>query len=767
MAYIILDSETENHKSQKRKANPFDPRNYIVMRGWKVEGDTRCHAQRFDSQEAVTHFHVLDDYGSGDTLVGHNLKFDLLYELELERRNPGRMSAVRAFLGRGGRIWCTQLAEYLLHAQEQKYHMNALDGIVEAYGGRTKINGIKELWEAGVLTSEIDPDLLLDYLIGTEEEGRNSGDIGNTELVYCGQRRLIEGAGMLPSVLRRMDSLLATTEMEFNGLKVDIAAAKEDLKELTSELATVTEALEEFVSTIPEGVQFNWNSPVHVSSLLFGGTIKYSMQDTYIDPKTGELARKKATEAWPLFDKEPVDPATLKWRDLDGHQVAFRGTQQQDMYMSGKKRGQPKTKQVQVEGELKVKYQDFFYTLPGVTKPEPEWKSKLTGGVDGPVYSTNSDVVEILSLRDIPFLQTLGRFSALNKEIGTYYCRRDMKSGEITGMLACVNPQDNVVHHSLNHTSTVTSRLSSNNPNGQNIPKPPSKVKRMFVSRFGDNGSMIEIDYSQLEVVVQALLSKDKNLIADVCAGVDFHCKRVALKYSIPYEFALAACKDETHPEHATWKPRRGAAKNFSFQRAYGAGAKAISGKTGIPIEDVQKMIEVEEAAYPGVVKFNARVAAAVERSAEPFRDGQRGWREYRRGYWQSPTGAMYSWRSYDAPDYLRERGILENFKPTEMKNYPVQGTGGEIVQLIIGLLVRWFYKNYNWGGKALLVNTVHDCVWIDCHKSVLDEVTRGAVKIMQSVPQQLVRFFDMKCPVPFPVEAEVGLNMLELHHYQ
>jgi DNA polymerase I-like protein with 3'-5' exonuclease and polymerase domains len=125
----------------------------------------------------------------------------------------------------------------------------------------------------------------------------------------------------------------------------------------------------------------------------------------------------------------------------------------------------------------------------------------------------------------------------------------------------------------------------------------------------------------------------------------------------------------------------------------------------------------------------------------------------------------MYGWRSYDAPSFLRKKGITDTFKPPELKNYPVQGTGGEIVQMIIGRLWRVFMKKNNWGGKALLVNTVHDCIWVDCHEDVLEEVASVIKKVMESVPQMLEKIFGIHCPVPFPVDVEAGLNMLDLHH--
>ena len=90
----------------------------------------------------------------------------------------------------------------------------------------------------------------------------------------------------------------------------------------------------------------------------------------------------------------------------------------------------------------------------------------------------------------------------------------------------------------LNHTSTVTTRLSSSNPNLQNLPrKDKSKVKRIFRSR-AKGGLMLEADYSQLEVVVQGVLSKDKQLCQDLRDRIDFHCKRVGIKHNVSYEEA-------------------------------------------------------------------------------------------------------------------------------------------------------------------------------------------------------------------------------------
>ena len=760
--YLVYDLETETHHKYKRTANPFIPENYVVMRGWKKQGDARNSWVYYRSKEEVRPIQIDDDV---TVLVGHNIKFDLLYEMNI----PGGYDNIMAFINRGGRIFCTQYGKYLVSGQIEKYHMCSMDDIIEEYGGRKKIDGIKELWNAGVLTSEINPDLLTDYLVGTEDEGRNSGDIGNTELIYNGIMKEIAALDMGEAVKRRMDGLLATTEMEFRGLKVDKARAAADMRARMAELEEVEARLAQHISFIPEEVKFNWGSPVQLSCLLYGGTIRYQKQDVYMDEKTGELARYKKKEPWPIFRGTPVDPAKLIERGFTQHEDGIwrHPKLEQDKYLSGKKKGEGKFKNMDVPGELKVKYQDFFYELPGVTKPQEDWKSSLTDGLGGPTYGAGADIVKVLATRDVPFLKDFTRRAALTKELGTYYARYDKKSKTYVGMLTTVD-HNSLVHHSLNHTSTVTSRLSSNNPNMQNIPRgDKSTVKAMFVSRFGDDGTMVEVDYSQLEVVVQGLLSLDPNLVKDLINRVDFHCKRVSAKFGISYEDALVWCKDEDKsPDFPLWKGRRTGVKEFSFQRAYGAGADAISEATGLPLDDVKALIAAESEMYPGVDDFNESVQREVEHSAEPFRDPQRGFRLFRRGFYQAPTGTVYSFRSWDAPEFMRKRGITDTFSPPELKNYPIQGTGGELVQLVLGILVRTFYKRGNFGNLAFLVNTVHDCVWIDCHKSVVDTVVPLVVKIMEGIPGYLKHFYGIDCPVPFPVEAETGPNMLDLKHY-
>lgn len=759
MSYLIFDLETQIHKMHKRAANPFYSENYVVARGWKKQGDTRCSMSMHKGRGPDNKLHIPDDV---TVIVGHNIKFDLLYEMVADYDN------LADFFRRGGRVWCTQYAEYLLNAQDRRFHMNSMDQIIESYGGRKKIDGMKELWKAGIQTSDIDPAMVEDYLIGKEEEQRNSGDIGNTELIYLGQIKAAEELGMTNMIKVRMDGLCATTEMEYNGIKVDTERARVDLTRLTGELTAATEELDQYIADIPDAVNFKWSSGPNKSCLIYGGTIRYKLQDTYLDEQTGELARLKAVAQWPLFGGEAMDPAEC-CTDPDFSDGRYEyGGQPQDSYKSGKKKGEAKFKNVDVPGELKTKYQDFFHECPGYVDPEIlELKpGSLFDGRGGPVYSTDSDTIELLSNTGIPFLEAMGKKAALDKEIGTYYVKIDDR-GEAKGMLTCVQPHDRIIHHALNHTSTVTSRLSASNPNMQNIPRgDKSTIKAMFVSRFED-GIMGEIDYSQLEVVVQGLLTGDKNLIRDLNKGVDFHCVRVAAREGCTYEEAKEWCKNEDHIKHAVWSVFRTECKVFSFQRAYGAGASTIALSANMTVDQVKSMITAEETMYPEVTAFHKDVESEANATSEAFRDPARGYRTFRRGTWQAPTGTLYGWTSYDAPKFLKDRGVNDQFSQPEIMNYPTQGTGGEIMQMTLGVMWRYFNKTRNFNGRAFLINTVHDCAWFDMQADVVDMVMAKAQQIMQSVPQLLKHFFGIDCPVSFPVDVEVGPNMLELHHWE
>lgn len=792
--YMVFDKECNVKTIYKRKASPWHPDNWCVANGWKIQGDKECSYEYFKSREDSTFTKIPENV---TVLVGFNIKFDLLWEMVQGN------TELTSFYKRGGTIWDCQYAEYLLNGQQQKYQMAALTDTAPRYGGTTKIDEVKALWDEGVNTCDIPEDLLIDYLVGTHEEKRNGGDVRNTELCFLGQVARAVEQGQIKMIQDRMFGLLCTTEMEYNGIKVDVAEAKRRLSVLWGELSTATTDLNNFLPVFPKELEFKWSSGTQVSCLIFGGAIRYKKKANYRDEE-GEWVRYKDKAPFPLFNKRPVDPTRFGWAwdrevkewlapdtgsaiTVDGMSLTAstkddsilfqisKGNRviPQDLFLSGKKKGIVKTKIMPLDGPLKERYTEYGFKCDGFTEPDTQWKTKKTDFNDEPIYSVAGEVIDELEFRGIPFTDALSNRARLDKEIGTYYFRMDPKKGPV-GMLTCVDTETHIIHHNINHTSTITTRLSSSNPNLQNTTRGDmrkdgtykSEVKKMFISRFGADGVMLEPDYSQLEVVVQGVLSGDIQLCKDLRNKIDFHCKRVSSSKGCTYDEALLWCKDENHEKYPEWSVFRTGAKGFSFQRAFGAGAKAIANSTGMSIEDVEALIASEERTYPGITAFNNKVADACAASAVPFQnlDEETGnWKTYLRGEWYGPTNTKYTWRSYNAPEWMK--GETTTFSPPEQKNYPVQGTGGEFVQAMLGLLWKHFIANDNYGGKAFLINTVHDCVWMDCHKDVILQVAKDVKPIMESIPEYYNNRYGMNITVPFPVDCEAGINMLELGH--
>lgn len=295
--------------------------------------------------------------------------------------------------------------------------------------------------------------------------------------------------------------------------------------------------------------------------------------------------------------------------------------------------------------------------------------------------------------------------------------------------------EDGLVHHSINHTSTVTGRFSGSNPNMQNIPKGnKSKAKQMFVSRY-PGGSILQSDFSSLEVYVQANLTGCAALIKALLKGTDMHCLRLSKKEHMDYDEVVKLCKGwrETAPdgtviEHAAveeWDYKRTGVKVFSFQLAYGAGAPTIAKATGIALEEVEALMTAENELFPEIAEHFDKRGEEITKNAKPTSsfvmhpDNPAVKVQIMLSRIQLPSGKKYSYLSSPAPAFMLKRGITSAFSPTERKNYETQGEGAEIMKCGMWLGVREFYRVRNFGGKALLVNTVHDAMYVDADSSV------------------------------------------------
>ena len=782
MTWAVLDIETTIHTSYKRKANAFDERNWVVLSGWctKAEPKPQCFRATQSNQRHEWLLKLL--VPEIKLLVGANIKFDLLHLL----KDPHVLDAWMTWVAQGGNLWDVQLAEYLLDGQTQASHMLSLDDMALRYGKDTKVDEVKLLWEAGVPTEEIDPDLLKRYLIGEDlidpmtkqpTGKRREGDIGNTRDIFLDQVQRAQAANQSRSILLNMGSLIATVEMERNGMFVDKAKGLEIAGVLATTLAANKQELEKFLpADMP--FDFNWTNRYHLSPLIFGGEVRYDAYE-YDTADGGTILRSDYEKLLPAGQAPKLAYAQMDEvqyilndgtttpvpPDLEtGHNYAtFKG---------GKNAGEFKTKKVKVDDVSKPKGRNTKVPLQfnGFTEPLDEWASSTPG-----LYSVAAEIIELLGNRkDVPFLEMLGKVTAMSKDLTTYFITEDPETGEQKGMLTLVQA-DSIIHHMLNHTSTVTGRFSSSNPNLQNIPKGnKSDVKTIFVSRFGDDGVIGQSDFSSLEVYVQAILTSCKLLIEDLVKGTDLHCMRLALKEHMEYQEVFNLCKGFTdkdgvyHEAVDEWDYKRTGAKVFSFQRAYGAGAKKIASSTGMPIEEVEALTLAEQERWPEIDAYFEKRALEIQRNRRPTNVmvphplNQAIMVQLGISRVRTPDGKLYTYRESTSMDYQLKRGMLASFSPTEIKNYEVQGTGGEWMKAAMWLMIRAWYARKNFNGLSLLVNTVHDAAYSDSHKTVKDEAAALMHACMEGASDFMEWWFKWPLPLPVPSDTVCGANMGE-----
>lgn len=733
MSYLVLDTETTIGTYAKRKASPFHPDNYVVMMGWQAKADAKPQGSRFtnDGGEAVARkFAELLAAPGLRFVVGINVKFDILHLI----KHPIALAAWQKFVAEGGLVFDPQLAEYLMEGQDQQSHMLSMDELALRYDEDLKVDEVKKLWEAGIDTPDIDPALLSRYLLGEDlpNGGRREGDIGVTRNIFLKQLARCQREGMSRLLLLEFGALVATIEMERNGMYVDKELGYKLADELRKELADAQAELDTY---LPEDLpfQFNWTNRYHLSPIIFGGKVKYQRRQydlkdgttTFTPPEVGGAALyayAQKDEVHYILKDGSTCPANV-------YGISEGQEDSRVRYASGKNAGEYKTKKVKVDDYDKPKSRmvDDYWEFPGFVEPEPEWASSTDG-----LYSVGADVIKTLTENtNIPFLQTLGRVVAINKDLGTYFISED---GE-KGMLTLVG-DDGLVHHQLNHTSTVTARFSGSNPNMQNIPKGnKSKVKQVFKSRYGEDGVIIQSDFSSLEVYVQANQTHCKQLIADLRAGVDMHCMRLAAKEHMDYEEVVKLCKgwkettaDGTVIHHAAvkeWDYKRTGAKVFSFQRAYGAGIATIAKATGMSVEEVEALAAAEDARYPEINQFFDALEKQIESNAvptstfiaHPANPAVRV--QLRISRIRDQDGGKITFRSHPSPAWQLKNGVTSTFSPTERKNYIVQRGGAQIMKSAMYLMVKELYKRENFGGLACLVNTVHDAQYVDAAQQV------------------------------------------------
>ena len=738
--YLVFDIETTYGKTYGRVGNRWDADFGLCSAGWlRGNGDYfRDYTVSVDVSGVRVGMNPMfeqlpmPDLTDVSYLVGHNLKFDLLWYWD----HPELIK----FFKNGGRVFDTMYAEFLLSGQlynrnaQPDYKINLKQCAIRRKLSYQKQDIVKALWDSGIRTEDISPAILMEYM---------EYDIRTTEELFKAQVAQARAQGQVRMIQNSMDGLLATTEMEFNGICMDKDLALKQAEELEKELAVLRARLDSHIPELPEGCEFKWGSWKNLSALLFGGELKYTGKEDVLDEKGNKTYFQKKVL------KEVLDEL--------GNKV---------IYKSGKKAGEVKTKAVTVPDiERGPKQRNCIktFTLPQLTKPSSRWASSEEPYPDGTprYYSTSKDVIEKLKGRGIGIVDDLLAYRGIDKDLGTYYIRTKIVKGrEVqSGMLTNIQPTDSCVHGSINHDVAVTRRLSADSPNLQNI-NAKGNIKKAFVSRF-INGVIAEIDYNQLEVITQAVNSGDKNLLQALMDGKCFHCEWLAFAEGMTYEEVYELAKVQKLPE---WTEKRQNIKALNFGEAYGAGIPTLCENSGLDADIVERAIEGRKKTYPDLYSFHDKVFEEVQSSRTLTR--MRTEKGYQRcvGYYRSVTGTVYHFLENEAPEFKQKQGVMTAFSPTTIKNYPSQGLGGEIMQTMMGLVWRMLVR-FDLRDKIKLVLTVHDSLYPDC---ISVEVAKEYIPKISAVLEDVCWYFgkcfeDVKWDNPFPVSAEYGKNMKEV----
>ena len=294
-----------------------------------------------------------------------------------------------------------------------------------------------------------------------------------------------------------------------------------------------------------------------------------------------------------------------------------------------------------------------------------------------------------------------------------------------------------------------------------------SKIKECFPSRF-KYGNLYEFDYSQLEVIGLAVLSKDNQLKIDLRSGIDMHCQNAANMYNQGYADVKRWVADGVQE----WVDKRQIAKVFSFQLQYGSGAANMAADQGVPLKLAEKFIAEYYNRYSTVKAWQESNIESVKLYHEPSGKKSKGGYPVNYGYLQAPTGRTYQFIEYDSPEFMKKRGVHTSFSPTQIKNYPVQGfSTGDLVPLAVGEIIKYLYMN-EIDDKILLVNTIHDSIIFDIPPEEyfadtavkLSEHLLNLKEIMVSISTSVNNLWpDVDFDLPLKVDIKSGPNWANL----
>jgi len=590
-------------------------------------------------------------------------------------------------------FWDTQVAAYILSSHRMR--MCSLEEAaavwLEPWAGSNlvKVGPVSEMIKAGKI-EEVSADDLDDYL---RQDLRLTLAVARAQIAHANH------TGQTKLILAMCEFLKAVQEMEWNGMHVDRDLLTTYLSECNALILNLNTLAHNTVTTMLTGKapnqvinEFRNLTPKQVSLLMFGGKYGYSVRVNAGYYKTGARAG----------------------------QTKYKTEKETFEYVTHLKPGAVGSEKLKT-GWWKV--------------DETVLKNIINLGAGYPLQAQLAKL--LLDLR------------GYEKLTGTY----------LQGIERLID-MDGVVHPNIHTTSTRTGRCSASSPNMQNVPMEVSDekspfaifpVKRLFCSRHGSDGVMVEIDWKQLEVVGLAAVTKDPVLWDDLCSGKDIHNETGIIAFGFKAGEAIP-------------KDIRRVVKTINFGLIYGGSAPTLAEQAGTDLHVARKVVQA----------FNIRydtISGYYNDSMIPDCEYKKDTGDFE---WRSTTERTYSIMAVPAPEWKTSSGAVITPAYTKVKNYPVQGLAtGDFVPCITTMMyheVMAMREELIEGQfePPAMCNTVHDSVLFDVHEEQLEVFINRLEGVLRNAHDYFYRMTGSSVFNGLPLKYEItyGRNWNDQEEY-
>ena len=670
-----VDVETSWQKTETGgyDPSPFHPDNILVSVGINDEYYFTNHSERVDKGCASKIQSILD---KTTLLIGHNIKFDLMWLLESGFKYSGR-------------VYDTMLGEYVLNRGVRKSLTLEMSCRRRRIG--SKDSRIKEFTDRGIPFQDIPVDLV-------EEYGRI--DVEITRRLFdsqMGDLKMAKNKGLLMTLKMMNEFLIVLSDMERNGINIKLDELSKVEKEYRAEFAYLKQKIDKIVYKQMGDTKINLSSPEQLSWLIYSKKPKDKKDwarifNVGIDKSTGKNKRR------PNFSR-------IQFRNLvsDNSEAIYKTTAEQCVGCKGKgvirkvkKDGSPYknyTKCDECHGDG-YKYVSMGRVAGFQQRPRSVYDIAEAGFRTDRI--TLSKIAGEAEGEFKQFIDSIVRHNAVDTYLNTF----------VTGLKNFTN-EKGFLHPKFMQAITATGRLSSRDPNFQNQPRGKTfPIRKVVTSRF-DKGSILEIDFAQLEFRTAVFLAQDKQGMEDIKNKIDVH----------QYTADIIGVSRQDAKAH-TFKPLYGGVTGTEDEKRY-----------------YTKFLEK----YKDIKKWHENLQSEAIR--------------YKRV--KLPTGREYAF------PYAERTPWGGSTYGTQIKNYPVQGFATADIVPLACINIYKLMKEQD--VKSLLVNTVHDSIVADVYPGEEDVMSKIFKQGTSNVIPSLKEYYKINFNVPLDTETKIGINWLQM----